>query len=128
MLLLSSVVSVVSWSALSPAQQPRLPRLARTAIQSRGVAMVAAEPTLAAPPAFGAKMPTTWVPIASDHELDPERPTPVRFLNKRYVIWRDNEVSKIAQPTVGAAVHRRLFCEGSSSQLRTLCGRRATGA
>ena len=43
--------------------------------------------------ATGAKMPQTWVPLASAFELDPERPTPVRFLNKRYVIWRDNEGS-----------------------------------
>jgi len=51
--------------------------------------MVATEPiptTIAT-----ARMPRTWVPLASDYELDTERPTPVKFLGKRYVIWRDNE-------------------------------------
>ena len=35
-------------------------------------------------------LPRTWVPLASTFELDPERPTPVRFLEQRYVAWRDN--------------------------------------
>jgi len=31
------------------------------------------------------------VPLASTFELDPERPTPVRFLGRTFVIWRDND-------------------------------------
>ena len=38
-----------------------------------------------------AKFPRTWVPLASTFELDPERPTPVRFLGNSYVCWMDND-------------------------------------
>jgi len=34
--------------------------------------------------------PRTWVPLASTFELDPERPTPVRFLGRNLVLWQDN--------------------------------------
>lgn len=37
-----------------------------------------------------AKFPQTWVPLASTFELDPERPTPVKFLGRPYVVWLDN--------------------------------------
>lgn len=35
--------------------------------------------------------PRSWVPLASTFELDPERPTPVRFLGKTFVVWQDND-------------------------------------
>jgi phenylpropionate dioxygenase-like ring-hydroxylating dioxygenase large terminal subunit len=35
--------------------------------------------------------PRTWVPLASIFELDPDRPTPLRFLDQPYVAFRDNE-------------------------------------
>ena len=38
---------------------------------------------------FGA-FPRTWVPIASTFELEPDRPTPVKFLSQDYVAFRDN--------------------------------------
>mmetsp|Transcript_75392 Transcript_75392/g.125702 ORF Transcript_75392/g.125702 Transcript_75392/m.125702 type:complete len:518 (-) Transcript_75392:38-1591(-) len=37
--------------------------------------------------------PRTWVPLASSFELDPERPTPVRFLGRTFVLWQDNEAT-----------------------------------
>lgn len=61
------------------------------ATDRRDAAMVATSPGLSSTATSAAQMPHTWVPLASDCELDPERPTPVRFLDKRYVIWRDNE-------------------------------------
>jgi len=67
---------------------PHLPRR----FANGHAAMVATAPASAPEvTATTAKMPLTWVPLASDYELDPERPTPVRYLDKRYVIWRDNE-------------------------------------
>jgi nitrite reductase/ring-hydroxylating ferredoxin subunit len=63
----------------------------RPALRTADARMVAAEASaVARAVAPAARMPHTWVPLASDYELDPERPTPVRFLDKRYVIWRDN--------------------------------------
>ena len=65
-------------------------------LRSAMVAASAAAPALRAPtsPARTAlsarQFPRTWVPLASTHELEPERPTPVRFLGQRYVCWRDN--------------------------------------
>ncbi|KAL1530245.1 hypothetical protein AB1Y20_001160 [Prymnesium parvum] len=35
--------------------------------------------------------PRAWVPLASTFELDPERPTPVRFLGRTFVVWQDND-------------------------------------
>ena len=35
--------------------------------------------------------PRTWVPIASTMELDPNRPTPLQFMNQRYVTYQDNQ-------------------------------------
>jgi nitrite reductase/ring-hydroxylating ferredoxin subunit len=39
--------------------------------------------------------PRTWVPLASTFELDPNRPTPLKFLNQDYITYRadDNENS-----------------------------------
>jgi len=37
-----------------------------------------------------ANFPRTWVPLASAYELDPERPTPVQFLGRSYVLWQEN--------------------------------------
>mmetsp|Transcript_11799 Transcript_11799/g.15408 ORF Transcript_11799/g.15408 Transcript_11799/m.15408 type:complete len:530 (+) Transcript_11799:62-1651(+) len=34
--------------------------------------------------------PHAWVPIAGALELDPERPTPIKFLGKKYVVWKHN--------------------------------------
>eukprot|EP00536_Pseudo-nitzschia_multiseries_P014685 jgi/Psemu1/215631/e_gw1.752.7.1 len=33
--------------------------------------------------------PRTWVPLASVHELDPDRPTPLVFLEQRYIAYHD---------------------------------------
>mmetsp|Transcript_28498 Transcript_28498/g.41613 ORF Transcript_28498/g.41613 Transcript_28498/m.41613 type:complete len:458 (+) Transcript_28498:166-1539(+) len=35
-------------------------------------------------------IPKTWVPIASVDELDPNRPSPIKFLNQKYVTYQDN--------------------------------------
>lgn len=37
------------------------------------------------------RFPRSWVPIASEFELDPERPTPALFLGRNYVVWQDND-------------------------------------
>jgi len=37
------------------------------------------------------KFPRTWVPLASTHELDPDRPTPVEFLGQKFATYRDND-------------------------------------
>lgn len=37
------------------------------------------------------KFPRTWVPLASTFELNPDRPTPLRFLGQSYVTFRDND-------------------------------------
>ena len=42
---------------------------------------------LAAAPLF----PRTWVPLASVFELNPDRPTPLRFLDQRYIAYCDNK-------------------------------------
>lgn len=34
--------------------------------------------------------PRTWVPLGSTYELDPDRPTPIQFLNQDYICYRDN--------------------------------------
>jgi pheophorbide a oxygenase len=34
--------------------------------------------------------PRTWIPLASTFELDPDRPTPLKFLNQDYITYRDN--------------------------------------
>lgn len=37
------------------------------------------------------KFPRTWVPLASVFELDPDRPTRVKFLGQSYVAYQDND-------------------------------------
>lgn len=37
------------------------------------------------------KFPRTWVPIGSTLELDPDRPSPIEFLEQRYVTYQDNQ-------------------------------------
>lgn len=37
------------------------------------------------------KFPRTWIPLASAYELDPDRPSPVKFLGQSYVTYRDNQ-------------------------------------
>ena len=37
------------------------------------------------------KFPRTWVPVASTYETDPDRPSPVEFLDQKYVCFRDND-------------------------------------
>ena len=60
------------------------------------MAVQAAKPTAAGAQALSRShpvdaFPRTWVPLASTFELDPDRPTPVRFLNQQYVAFRDND-------------------------------------
>jgi len=43
--------------------------------------------------ASAAPFPHTWVPLASTFELEPDRPTPLKFLNRRYVAYRDNDAN-----------------------------------
>jgi hypothetical protein len=60
------------------------------------VVLSATVPSSYAPPASNEEevwegFPRTWVPLASVFELDPERPTPVTFLNRKYVLWQDQD-------------------------------------
>jgi phenylpropionate dioxygenase-like ring-hydroxylating dioxygenase large terminal subunit len=38
--------------------------------------------------------PRTWIPLASTFELDPDRPTPLKFLNQDYVAYRENNAEQ----------------------------------
>ena len=46
------------------------------------------------------KFPRTWVPVASTFELDPDRPTPVEFLEQKYVAYRDNSKNWVVMDDV----------------------------
>ena len=46
------------------------------------------------------QFPRTWVPIASTFELDPDRPTPVEFLEQKYVAYRDNSENWVVMDDV----------------------------
>jgi phenylpropionate dioxygenase-like ring-hydroxylating dioxygenase large terminal subunit len=91
---LTLITALLPWATLVY-QRPMLRAadrlgLTRSTVR-RGVIMVATNADLSPATVAAPRMPQTWVPLASDCELDPERPTPVRYLNQRYVIWRDNE-------------------------------------
>ena len=72
---LANAVATTSGSR-APTAQPK-------ATQSRAAALSTAHPA--------DMFPRTWVPLASTWELDPDRPTPVRFLEQQYVAFRDND-------------------------------------
>jgi len=47
------------------------------------------------------QFPRTWVPLASAFELDPDRPTPIKFMGQRYVAYRSSSSSNDADGQVG---------------------------
>ena len=71
-----------------PTLRSSQPRRVPAAISVAVVPAVAGNrAALAAAPQF----PHTWVPLATTFELDPDRPTPVRFLGLNYIAYRDND-------------------------------------
>ena len=68
-----------------PAAAPRAPPL-HGAVSERAAPRTALPPLTADQP-----WPRSWVPMASTYELDPDRPTPLQFMGRSYVTWRDND-------------------------------------
>jgi pheophorbide a oxygenase len=81
-------VAVVLLLGTSAVRLPT-PTSPRSAAPPRMVASV--QPAVVSTLTNAGAWPLAWAPIASTGELDPERPTPVRFMGGRYVVWQDND-------------------------------------